>query len=528
MKSATRHSHSFRESPAPHIPRSTFDLSHSLKTTFDAGLLVPIHWMDVLPGDQVNLSLEHFCRLNTPIHPILDNMHMDVHFFFVPNRLLWENWERMQGAQDNPGDSTDFLVPAMTTGGLGVQTGTVEDYLGIPMNAPNLTHSALFHRAYNRVYNDFYRDKNLQDRAVQNVDDGPDVKADYPMRRRGKPKDYFTSCLPFLQKGPAVQLPLGETAPVAITGVVGQPPRFNLGADSNIALQYTTGTTDETNWNGLSNPAANPLATWDDPQLTGIADLSAATSAPINAIREAFAVQRLFELDARGGTEYFEILNAHFGVSSPDHRLMRSEYLGGGTSSINISAVPQTSSTDGTSPQGNLAAFGTVNGSGIGYRRVFPEHGIVIGLASVRADLHYQHGLERAMSKRTRFDHYMVEFKDLGEQAVLQQEIFARGSDDVAGDALVFGYQERWAEYRTKNSVITGLMRSDATGSLDVWHLAEKYATAPVLDDDWIQQNPPLDRVVAITDEPDFKMDGFFQMHVTRPMGRYSIPGGRL
>ena len=508
--------HDFARIPSPSIQRSKFDRSHGFKTTFDAGKLFPIFYDEALPGDSFSLNSTFFARLNTPVVPIMDNMYLETFFFEVPVRQVWHNWKKFNGEQHNPGDSTDYLIPTTTSPIGGYTAHSLGDYFGIPTEVDNLEHSVLPFRAYNHIYNTWFRDQNLQNQVTLHEGDGPDPSTDYTVLSRGKRHDYFTSALPWPQKSDSgsVSIPLGSRAPVAADVSQGDEISFR-----NSAL---------TSWKSMSTSAANLTPNGVGSGLEEFelyADLSVATAATINQLRQSIAVQRLFEKDARGGTRYIEVIKSHFNVSSPDLRLQRPGFLGGGRSTVNISPIAQTQASSETTdtPQGNLAATGTITGSGHGFTKSFTEHTIIIGLACVRADLTYQRGLERSWSRQTRFDYYWPELSTIGEQEVLQKEIFASGIP--AEDDLVFGYQERFAEYRYKPSLITGKFRSIDAQSLDYWHLSQDFAVAPTLSDAFISENPPVDRVIATPDEPQFKMDAYFNLNCARPMPMYGIPG---
>jgi hypothetical protein len=499
----------FSRVPKVDIQRSLFNRDHGLKTTFDAGYLVPIFYDEALPGDTFTMDANGFGRLATPINPFMDNLYIETFFFAVPYRLIWNNWEKFCGEQDNPGDSTDYLVPQISGT---ITNSTLYDYFGVPTDV-NLTFNNLCGRAYNLIYNEWFRDQNLQDSVTVDKGDGPDTLTNYTLLKRGKRHDYFTSALPWPQKGEAVALPLGTSAPIASDQTVyddGSAQRFSIinnGSKMALAANQT--------WLYPSTAAettSTPL----------YADLTDATAATINQLREAFQIQRLYEKDARGGTRYTEVIQSHFGVTSPDARLQRPEYLGGGKDRININPIAQTSSTDATTPQGNLSGYGTTGFTGHRFNKSFTEHSVVIGLACVFADLTYQQGLARHFSRQTRWDFYWPALAHLGEQAVLNKEIYAQGTAD---DNNVFGYQERYAEYRYKPSNVTGQMRSNFAQSLDTWHLAQDFGSLPALNASFIEENPPVDRVTAVQNYPNLILDMYFKLKCARPMPTYGVPG---
>ncbi len=519
--------HRFDTTPRAEIPRSSFDRSHGYKTTFDADDLIPFYCDEALPGDTFNLKLTAFARLATPIKPIMDNMFMETFFFSVPVRQLWDNWEFFNGEEQTPGDSTDFLVPvtSVTTEGT---TGSIFDYMGIPIDT-TLTFDSLHLRAYNHIFNNWFRDQNLVTNVPLDTSDGPDSPALYSIKKRRKRPDYFTSCLPWPQKGDAIVVPIGDRAAVKPDLVLsdGVPTFTPTGAPTTEHdLSFLTDNI-AANWSAPSVHGAG-RGQWFEPSL--YADLTGATGVSINDLRQSFQVQKIGERDARGGTRYPEILKSHFGVTDPQMLvLQRPEFLGGGSSRINVNPVEQTSTTAGDvetsdTPQGNLAAFGTVTLSGHGFTKSFTEHCILIGIVNVRADLTYQQGVERMWSRQTRFDYYWPALSHIGEQSVLNREIWAGGLGDP-NDPLVFGYQERYAEYRYKPSLITGLFRSQATASLDVWHLSQDFSALPVLGETFIESNTPLDRTIAVPTEPHFLFDAFISLRCARPLPLYGTPG---
>lgn len=562
--------HDFSRVPQSAIPRSCFDRSHGLKTAFDSGYLVPIELQEVLPGDEVNFDANVFARLAPAVTPVMDNVFLDLQAFYCPSRLLWNNFTKMMGERVNPNDSIDFLVPqilAPNFGSSGFQVGSLADYFGIPVGVKGLAVNALPFRMYAKVWDDWYRDENLQDSRIQSSDDLGDslthnVAYWNTLLKRGKRHDYFTSCLPWPQRGEGVELPLGTEAPLRYgrvnhgnldnyggnsldldlkygdSGVEGKKVfagvyKYDSSSTDNAVLGVATPMYDENEnrysvFDPLIGYGGGNSGDWADTSI--YADLSSATAATINSLRMAFQLQRLLELDARSGTRYVELIRSHFRTICPDARLQRSEYLGGSSQLISFDEVAQTAATSsGQTPQGNLVANGRVF-TNLRFRKAFTEHGYIMVLASVRCDLNYQQGLDRMWSRRGRYDFFWPVLQNLGEQAVLNKEIYAQGpavkdADNNVIDDKVFGYQERYAEYRYNPSKITGKMRSGVTGSLDVWHLAQNFSQLPTLSASFIEDAPPLSRVLSVQDEPQIICDCYLKQKWCRPMYTYSIPG---
>lgn len=517
VRSTSRTGHQFSQVPRATIPRSTFKRDFGHKTTLNSGLLVPIYVDEALPGDTFNLRMTAFVRLATPIKPVMDNLHLETFFFAVPNRLVWDNWQKFMGEREDPTDSIDYTTPKLLN--FTAAAHSLHDYFGIPTDVAVRANEiqAMPYRAYFRIWNEWFRDQNLQDSDTRGLEkgDGPDTGSGMQPLRRGKRHDYFTSCLPWPQKGEAVTIGIGEAAPI-----------YSFAEEDDAVTVQAPGTSGAHRL--LKVPSGTlplPVEIGADalvPDFALYANLADASAISINDLRQAFQMQKLLERDARGGTRYTEIVKSHFGVTSPDARLQRPEYLGGGSTPVQINPIAQTTSTDETTPQGNLAAIGIANVRGHGFTKSFTEHCILIGLACVRADITYQQGLNRMWTRSTRYDFYWPSLSHIGEQSVASKELYY---DGTASDEDVFGYQERYAEYRYKPSQVTGEFRSTYAETLDVWHYAQHFLSRPVLGATFIEENPEVKRTMAIQTEPEFLFDSFTRLQCARPMPVYGVPG---
>lgn len=560
--------HRFSDAPAMYMRRTKFDRSHVYKTTFDSGKLIPVFVDEVLPGDTTRMSVNYFARLATPIKPIMDNIYLDWFFFFVPNRLVWDHWQNFCFEQEDPDDSTDYVIPTVTATGNSdnAYVGSLWDYFGLPVNTSgNLSGiSALPFRGVYLIWNEWFRDENLQKSVkIQKGDtnevlnsalaseqpswvfvSGTSIFPGLACPPRGKRHDYFTSALPWTQKGPGVSIGLAGTAtlvdPSPVSGYFVQQSNNSLGAaqfsrdggvhdvfTGNGSLTYQSGgyptaiAGHSINSTGNATVTAQPGSSWLSK--SAYADLDSSSIFTINSLRTAFQMQKFYERLARGGSRYTEVLRSFFGVVSPDARLQRPEFLGSFTNMVNVNPIAQTSATDNTSPQGNLSAYGVTAAKFHGFTKSFVEHGYVFGFVCARADLTYQQGINKMWLRSTVYDFYWPTFAHLGEQAIELREIYAQGSE---ADTTVFGYQERYAEYRYKPSQITGKFRSSVTGgSLDVWHLSQFFNNAPTLNEEFITENPPIERIIAVPSEPEFLLDIGFRYTTVRPMPMFGTPG---
>lgn len=545
--------HRFSDAPAMYMRRTKFDRSHVYKTTFDAGKLVPVFVDEVLPGDTTRMSVNYFARLATPIKPIMDNIYLDWFFFFVPNRLVWEHWQNFCFEQEDPDDNTDYVIPSVTATGNSdnAYVGSLWDYFGLPVNTSNNISgvNALPFRAVYLIWNEWFRDENIQKSVkIQKGDvnevldssrasdqpswvfsSGTTIVAGLACPPRGKRHDYFTSALPWTQKGPGVSIGLAGTAPIEglkNIPIVGNIPVSSISFNSNFhngdgEEPRATVAWDSSDSAYVSN--ISPLSIMSSDFSKAYANLDASSVFTINSLRTAFQMQKFYERLARGGSRYTEVLRSFFGVVSPDARLQRPEFLGSFTKMVNVNPIAQTSASDNTSPQGNLSAYGVTASKFHGFTKSFVEHGYIIGFVCARADLTYQQGINKMWLRSTIYDFYWPTFAHLGEQAIELREIYAQGTE---ADTTVFGYQERYAEYRYKPSQITGKFRSSVTGgNLDVWHLSQFFSNAPTLSEEFITENPPIDRIIAVPSEPEFLLDIGFRYTTVRPMPMFGTPG---
>lgn len=526
--------YNFAQNPQVGVSRSRFQRNSDSKTTFNTGDLIPIYLDEVLPGDTHQIDVACVIRMATPIFPVMDNAFCDFYFFFVPNRLLWEHWKEFMGENKETAwtPKTEYSVPQVTAPADGWEEGTLADYLGLPTKIKGISVSALPGRAYGLIYNEWFRNQNVTQPTLVEVTDATTtgkndgsttndsaITLAKPLKA-AKVFDYYTGALPEPQKGEPITLPLTGSAKLILY------KEADLKTKYDIEGQYTNTTwTDPHTYTGAEGTGDIGTNISNKKIANGWlgADLSSVTAATINQLRQAFQIQKLLEKDARGGTRYREVLREHFGVISPDSRMQIPEYLGGYRLPINVSQVIQTSSTDGTSPLGNTAALSVTTMNKPMFTKSFTEHGFIMGLAVVRTDQTYQQGIERMWSRKSRYDYYWPVLANIGEQAILNKEIYAQG-DTV--DEEAFGYQEAWADYRYKPSKVTGLFRSNAAQSLDAWHYAQDYNKLPTLSTAWMEQNDTeMKRTLAVQSQPDFIADFYFMNKTTRCMPVYSIPG---
>ena len=533
----------FSLSPHVDISRSRFDRSASVKTSFNVGDLVPFYLEEVLPGDTFQVKSSKVVRMQTLLTPMMDNIYLDTYYFFVPNRLVWQHWKEFCGENTESAwiPQTEYSIPQLVSpasGGWSV--GTIADYFGIPTGVPGLSVNALPFRAYALIVNEWFRDQNLQDPLVVPLDDSTvtgvnsgtfvtDVAKGGLPYIASKYHDYFTSCLPSPQKGPDVTIPVAAAANLPVVPLADKVPSSLLGSqkysanDSGVLYFNASGAQAGIGVSG-SNTSDRPVI--DNLWAVQSGNAQAAT---INQLRLAFQIQKFYEQQARGGSRYTEVVRSFFGVTSPDSRLQRPEYLGGNRVPINVNQVIQQSGTESTgTPQGTVVGMSQTTDTHSDFLKSFTEHGFIIGLMVARYDHTYQQGLNRMWSRKDKFDYYWPVFANIGEQAVKNKEIFATGSADGSKDDEVFGYQEAWADYRYKPSQVTGEMRSQYSQSLDVWHLADDYDALPSLSDSWIREDKStVDRVLAVTSQVSNQLfaDIYVTNYATRPMPMYSIPG---
>lgn len=514
------------------IPRSRFKRPFDHKTTLNTGDLVPIFVDEVLPGDTVKIDMASLVRMTTPIFPVMDNAYMDIYFFSVPNRLVWDHWKNFMGENTESywTPEIEYTMPQTTAPKGGWQKGSIADYMGLPIGVENISVSSLPFRAMALCYNEWFRSENLIEPLDINRGDSTtsgsngtdpviDVEKGGMPPKVGRIADYFSSALPEPQKGPDVFLPLGTTAPIIGTNKIpeGRQLQQELVGKELFFLRNNDLTSN------LADVSGGVGGVGSEKNIGISADLSNATASTINQLRQAFAIQRMYEKDARGGSRYTETIRAHFGVLSPDARQQRPEYLGGKRIPINITQVLQTSSTNETTPQGNAAAFSlTIDNDGM-FTKSFTEHGLILGFACIRTDRTYQQGIEKFWSRKGRFDYYWPSLANLGEMAILNKEIYAQGT---AEDNEVFGYNEAWAEYRYKPNRISGELRSTYAQPLDAWHYGDKYNSLPVLGKEWFEESKNnVARTLALNTQDQFIADFYFNTIWTRPMPIYSVPG---